>query len=43
VILGAGPSAVGDLGIGTITEAMRLREVRVEHLGDDARIVGQIR
>ncbi|MEK9811095.1 MAG: bifunctional diaminohydroxyphosphoribosylaminopyrimidine deaminase/5-amino-6-(5-phosphoribosylamino)uracil reductase RibD, partial [Candidatus Nanopelagicales bacterium] len=29
VILGAGPSAVGDLGIGTITEAMRLREVRV--------------
>lgn len=43
VIVGAGPSAIGDLGIGTIAEAMRLREVRVEQLGDDARIVGQIR
>lgn len=42
VILGAGPSAAADLGITTITNALRLREVRVEQIGDDARIVGQI-
>ncbi len=42
VILGAGPSAIGDLDITTIAQALRLREVRVEQIGDDARIVGQI-
>ncbi len=37
-LLGAGPSLVGDLGIGTITDALRLRVVAVTLLGGDVAI-----
>lgn len=39
VILGAGPSAVGDLGISTLTDASRWEVLEVCRSGDDARIV----
>lgn len=35
VLLGAGPSAVGDLGIGTVAEALRLDVTSTERLGPD--------
>ncbi|MPV38910.1 bifunctional diaminohydroxyphosphoribosylaminopyrimidine deaminase/5-amino-6-(5-phosphoribosylamino)uracil reductase RibD, partial [Georgenia subflava] len=35
VLLGAGPGAVGDLGIRTIADALRWRTVRTQRLGDD--------
>ena len=38
VLLGAGPAAVGDLGVGTITDAVRLRLDEVVRLGDDVRL-----
>jgi diaminohydroxyphosphoribosylaminopyrimidine deaminase/5-amino-6-(5-phosphoribosylamino)uracil reductase len=37
-LLGAGPAAVGDLGVGTITDAVRLRLDEVVRLGDDVRL-----
>ena len=37
-LLGGGPSAVGDLGVGTITDAVRLRLDEVVRLGDDVRL-----
>jgi diaminohydroxyphosphoribosylaminopyrimidine deaminase/5-amino-6-(5-phosphoribosylamino)uracil reductase len=37
-LLGAGASAVGDLGIHTMTAALRLRLVDVARIGDDVRI-----
>jgi diaminohydroxyphosphoribosylaminopyrimidine deaminase/5-amino-6-(5-phosphoribosylamino)uracil reductase len=37
-LLGAGPAAVGDLGIGTISEASRLRLTDVTRIGDDLRL-----
>jgi len=37
-LLGSGAPAVPDLGIGTITDALRLRLVDVERLGDDVRL-----
>ena len=37
-LLGAGPSAVGDLGVGTIVEALRLRLDEVVRFGDDVRL-----
>lgn len=42
VLLGAGAPALADLGIGTLGEALRLRDVRVEQVGEDARISGRI-
>ena len=39
VLLGAGPSAVGDLGIGTIADALRLSVVRTVRLGPDLLVV----
>ncbi len=42
MVLGAGPPAVADFGTTTIAEGVRLGEVRVEQIGDDARIVGQV-
>lgn len=42
LMLGSGPVALGDLGIGTLAEGMRLRDVRVEQVGEDARISGRI-
>ena len=35
VLLGAGPPAVGDLGIGTIADALRLEVVSTQRLGPD--------
>ena len=40
VLLGAGAPAVGDLGIESIAQALRLTEVRVDQVGEDARIQG---
>ena len=37
-LLGAGPPAVGDLGVGTITDALRLRLDEVTRVGDDVRL-----
>jgi diaminohydroxyphosphoribosylaminopyrimidine deaminase/5-amino-6-(5-phosphoribosylamino)uracil reductase len=39
LLLGAGPSAVADLGVGTITGALRLRLDEVSRVGDDVRLV----
>jgi diaminohydroxyphosphoribosylaminopyrimidine deaminase/5-amino-6-(5-phosphoribosylamino)uracil reductase len=37
-LLGAGMSAIGDLGVGTITDALRLRLCEVQRVGDDVRL-----
>ena len=37
-LLGSGPTAVGDLGIGTITDIARLRITDITRLGEDVRI-----
>ena len=37
-LLGAGPTVLSDFGAGTITEALRLRLVEVERLGQDVRV-----
>jgi diaminohydroxyphosphoribosylaminopyrimidine deaminase/5-amino-6-(5-phosphoribosylamino)uracil reductase len=37
-LLGAGPAVVGDLGVGTITDAVRLRLDDVTRVGDDVRL-----
>ena len=42
VILGAGSPAVADLGIATLGAGLRLSDVRVEQVGEDARISGRI-
>jgi diaminohydroxyphosphoribosylaminopyrimidine deaminase / 5-amino-6-(5-phosphoribosylamino)uracil reductase len=42
VLLGAGPSAVGDLGVGSIDEALRLDVDDVTVLGPDVRITARI-
>jgi riboflavin biosynthesis pyrimidine reductase len=31
-------SAIGDLGVGTITDALRLRLCEVQRVGDDVRL-----
>jgi diaminohydroxyphosphoribosylaminopyrimidine deaminase/5-amino-6-(5-phosphoribosylamino)uracil reductase len=41
MLLGAGRSAVGDLGIATISDALRLRVVDVARVGDDVRLTMQ--
>ena len=38
-LLGAGPAAVGDLGVGTIADAVRLETACVDVVGDDVRVV----
>lgn len=38
VLLGAGPAAVGDLGVGTLAAAYRLRLAQAEAVGDDVRL-----
>lgn len=40
VLLGAGPPALGDAGIGTLAAALRLRLTDVTQLGEDVRITG---
>lgn len=42
MLLGAGSPAVADWGITTLGEAVRLRDVRVDQVGEDARISGRI-
>jgi len=42
VLLGAGPAAVGDLGIGTIAGALRLRLRSVEQVGSDVLVVAEL-
>ncbi|GAA1906352.1 bifunctional diaminohydroxyphosphoribosylaminopyrimidine deaminase/5-amino-6-(5-phosphoribosylamino)uracil reductase RibD [Lapillicoccus jejuensis] len=43
VLLGAGPSAVGDLGITTITDALRLEPTDVTVVGVDVRVTARPR
>ena len=40
-LLGAGPAAVGDLGITTVADTARLRLRSVDRVGDDVRIVAR--
>ena len=42
MLLGVGSPALADLGIITLAEAIRLRDVRVEQVGEDARISGRV-
>ena len=42
MLLGAGSPAVADWGITTLGDGVRLRDVRVEQVGEDARISGRI-
>jgi diaminohydroxyphosphoribosylaminopyrimidine deaminase/5-amino-6-(5-phosphoribosylamino)uracil reductase len=42
LVLGAGSSAVADFAAVTLGEGIRLRDVRVEQVGEDARISGRI-
>jgi diaminohydroxyphosphoribosylaminopyrimidine deaminase/5-amino-6-(5-phosphoribosylamino)uracil reductase len=42
MLLGAGSPALADLGIATLDDAVRLRDVRVEQVDEDARISGRI-
>jgi diaminohydroxyphosphoribosylaminopyrimidine deaminase/5-amino-6-(5-phosphoribosylamino)uracil reductase len=42
VLLGAGPAAVGDFGVRTIDDALRLRTVSVERLGPDLLVVAAL-
>lgn len=42
LLLGAGSAAVADWGTTTLGEGVRLRDVRVEQVGEDARISGRI-
>ncbi len=42
MLLGSGSSAVADWGVSTLGEGVRLRDVRVEQVGEDARISGRI-
>jgi len=41
-ILGSGSPAVADIGVTTLGESLRLRDVRVDQVGEDARISGRI-
>jgi diaminohydroxyphosphoribosylaminopyrimidine deaminase/5-amino-6-(5-phosphoribosylamino)uracil reductase len=40
-LLGAGPSALGDAGIGTLTDALMLEIESVTRLGEDIKVVGR--
>ena len=40
-LLGDGPAALGDAGIGTVSEAVTLDVDEIERLGDDLKIVGR--
>lgn len=42
MLLGAGSPAVADWGITTLSDGVRLRDVRVDQVGEDARISGRI-
>jgi diaminohydroxyphosphoribosylaminopyrimidine deaminase/5-amino-6-(5-phosphoribosylamino)uracil reductase len=40
-LLGAGPAALGDAGIGTLADALMLEIESVSRLGDDIKVVGR--
>lgn len=42
MLLGAGSPALADFGVTTLGESLRLRDVRVDQVGEDARISGRI-
>jgi diaminohydroxyphosphoribosylaminopyrimidine deaminase/5-amino-6-(5-phosphoribosylamino)uracil reductase len=42
VLLGAGPAALGDAGIGTIAAAVRLDVLDVTRIGNDLRVTGRL-
>jgi diaminohydroxyphosphoribosylaminopyrimidine deaminase/5-amino-6-(5-phosphoribosylamino)uracil reductase len=42
-LLGAGPAALGDAGMSTIAEALRLEVIDVARVGDDVRIDARVR
>lgn len=42
LLLGAGAMAIGDFGVGTLANGVRLSEVRVDQVGEDARIRGVV-
>ena len=42
LLLGAGAAAIGDFGVGTLADGVRLSEVRVDQVGEDARIRGVV-
>lgn len=42
LMLGGGPPALADMGVATLADGIRLRDVRVEQVGEDARISGRI-
>lgn len=41
-LLGEGPAALGPAGIGTMSQALRMHDVRIEQFGADVRITGSI-
>jgi diaminohydroxyphosphoribosylaminopyrimidine deaminase/5-amino-6-(5-phosphoribosylamino)uracil reductase len=43
MLLGSGPAALGDAGIGTLTDAATLEIESVSRLGDDVKVVGRPR
>jgi diaminohydroxyphosphoribosylaminopyrimidine deaminase/5-amino-6-(5-phosphoribosylamino)uracil reductase len=43
VLLGAGPAALGDAGIGTLADALMLEIESVSRLGEDIKVVGRPR
>jgi len=42
LLLGSGPAAVAELGVATLSDGVRLQDVRVEQIGEDARISGRL-
>lgn len=42
LLLGSGVPALADLGVRTLADGIRLRDVRVDQIGEDARISGRI-
>ena len=42
VLLGSGTPAIADIGVSTMSEGLRLAEVRIDQVGEDARIMGRI-
>jgi diaminohydroxyphosphoribosylaminopyrimidine deaminase/5-amino-6-(5-phosphoribosylamino)uracil reductase len=43
MLLGAGPAALGDAGIGTLTDAVTLDIESVTRFGDDVKVVARPR
>jgi diaminohydroxyphosphoribosylaminopyrimidine deaminase/5-amino-6-(5-phosphoribosylamino)uracil reductase len=43
LLLGAGPAALGEAGVGTLAEAVRLDIESVQRIGDDVKLVGRPR